>query len=137
MQNKFFFLLLISLLCINCQGQTPDSISLEVDYLDVDTIDEVIPDNSLYNAKVLKPFFEKLKLLQSTKTGKINIVHIGDSHIQADLMTNFIRKKLQEEFGNAGRGFIFPYSLARTNGSYNERFKSNRKYVVESQGDSK
>ena len=126
MQNKFFFLITFALLCINCQGQTPDSVSLEVDSLDVDLVDEVLPENSLYNAKVLKPFFGKLKLLQSTKTGKINIVHIGDSHIQGDLMTNKIRKILQQKFGNAGRGLVFPYQLARTNGSYNERFKSNR-----------
>lgn len=128
MQNKFFLLITFALLCINCQGQTHDSLSLEVDSLDVDLVDEVIPENNLYNVKVLKPFFEKLKQLQTTKTGKINIVHIGDSHIQADLMTNLIRKKLQEEFGNAGRGFIFPYSLAKTNGSYNERFSSNRSW---------
>lgn len=128
MQNKFFFLIIFALLCVNCQGQTPDSISLEVDSLDVDLVDEVIPENNLYNVKVLKPLFEKLKQLQNTKAGKINIVHIGDSHIQADLMTNLIRKKLQEEFGNGGRGFIFPYSLAKTNGSYNERFSSNRSW---------
>ena len=47
MQNKFFFVLIFALLCVNCQGQTPDSISLEVDSLDVDLVDEVIPDNSL------------------------------------------------------------------------------------------
>ena len=128
MQNKFFFLLTFALLCFNCQGQT-DSLSLEVDSVSVDTTDvAVIPENHLYNAKILKPFFTKLEKLQTTKSGKINIVHIGDSHIQADLMTNPVRKKLQEEFGNAGRGFIFPYSLARTNGSYNERFSSNRSW---------
>lgn len=128
MQNKFFLLLTFALLCFNCQGQT-DSLSLEVDSVSVDTADvEVIPDNHLYNAKILKPFFIKLDKLQTTKSGKINIVHIGDSHIQADLMTNPVRKRLQEEFGNAGRGFIFPYSLAKTNGSYNERFSSNRSW---------
>jgi len=128
MQNKLFFLLIFALLCFNCQGQT-DSLSLEVDSVSVDTAEvEVIPENHLYNAKILKPFFEKLSKLQTTKSGKINIVHIGDSHIQADLMTNPVRKRLQEEFGNAGRGFIFPYSLAKTNGSYNERFSSNRSW---------
>jgi LysM repeat protein len=64
-------------------------------------------------------------LLEQQKAGKVNIVHIGDSHIQADLMTNVIRKKLQERFGNAGAGFSFPHQLAKTNGSYITRYKSN------------
>ncbi len=130
MQNKLFFLLAFVLLCFNCQGQTPDSLFVEVDSVTaIDTSDVIaIPENHLRNPKILKPFFEKISKIQLSKSGKINIVHIGDSHIQADLMTNVIRKKLQSEFGNGGRGFIFPYSLAKTNGSYNERFKSNRSW---------
>lgn len=83
-------------------------------------------DGQIYNAKVLANFFQKLEEIEDKKNQKINIVHIGDSHIQGDLMTNEIRKKLQQKFGNAGRGLVFPYQLAKTNGSYNERFKSNR-----------
>lgn len=83
-------------------------------------------DGQIYNAKALTDFFQKLEENEDKKNQKINIVHIGDSHIQGDLMTNEIRKKLQQKFGNAGRGLVFPYQLAKTNGSYNERFKSNR-----------
>ncbi|PBJ13785.1 autolysin [Flavobacterium sp. ACN6] len=83
-------------------------------------------EGQFYNAKVLKSFFQKLEENEDQKKQKINIVHIGDSHIQGDLMTNEIRKNLQQKFGNAGRGLVFPYQLAKTNGSYNERFKSNR-----------
>lgn len=83
-------------------------------------------DEPIYNAKVLDVFFKQLKENEDHKNQKINIVHIGDSHIQGDLMTNEIRKRLQYQFGNAGRGLVFPYQLAKTNGSYNERFKSNR-----------
>ncbi|WP_244160821.1 GDSL-type esterase/lipase family protein [Flavobacterium defluvii] len=82
--------------------------------------------NHIYNAKVLESLFKKLKDNESDNNQKINIVHIGDSHIQGDLMTNEIRKKLQKKFGNAGRGLVFPYQLAKTNGSYNERFRCNR-----------
>jgi len=87
---------------------------------------EISSDDPIYNAKVLEGFFKKLKENENQKNQKINIVHIGDSHIQGDLMTNEIRKRLQSQFGNAGRGLVFPYQLAKTNGSYNERFKSNR-----------
>lgn len=80
---------------------------------------------NLYNYEILKPFFEKLNALETFKDRKLNIVHIGDSHIQADAMTNLIRQRFQERFGNAGLGFVFPYSLMRTNGGRNVRFSSN------------
>ena len=38
--------------------------------------------NNLYNAKVLESIFAKLKENETTNNQKINIVHIGDSHIQ-------------------------------------------------------
>lgn len=87
---------------------------------------EPISVRQIYNVKVLESFFEKLKQNEKHNNQKINIVHIGDSHIQGDLMTNEIRKNLQQKFGNGGRGLVFPYQLAQTNGSYNERFYSNR-----------
>jgi len=87
---------------------------------------ETYEGNHIYNAKVLESVFNKLKENEIGSNQKINIVHIGDSHIQGDLMTNKIRKILQQQFGNAGRGLVFPYQLAKTNGSYNERFYSNR-----------
>ena len=79
----------------------------------------------LYNAKALTPFFEKLKALDTLKDRKLNIVHIGDSHIQGDAMTSQIRQRFQSHFGNAGLGFVFPYSLIRTNGERYVRFSSN------------
>lgn len=45
----------------------------------------------------------------------MNIAHIGDSHIQADILSGSIRQKLQLKFGNAGRGLIFPYRVAKSN----------------------
>lgn len=90
------------------------------------TTDDSFSEDKIYNAKVLESIFRKLNENENHKSQKINIVHIGDSHIQGDLMTNEIRKNLQQRFGNAGRGLVFPYQLAKTNGSYNERFRSNR-----------
>jgi len=71
--------------------------------------------NEIVNSATLSGFYEKLYQLKKTKKGKINIVHIGDSHIQADLLTHTVRQLLQKQFGNAGRGFIFPGRIARTN----------------------
>jgi lysophospholipase L1-like esterase len=55
--------------------------------------------------------------IQRTRGGqKINIVHIGDSHILGNFLTREVRDRLQREFGDVGRGIIFPYKLAGTNG---------------------
>ena len=82
-------------------------------------------DGNFKNVSLLNPVFEKLFLLDRQKTGKVNIVHIGDSHIQADFFTNTIREDLQNKFGNGGYGFSFPYSLAKTNGTNCVKFTSN------------
>lgn len=77
------------------------------------------------NVRVLDPLFEKLYQLNKNQNSKLNIVHIGDSHIQADMFTNVIRQALQTKFGNGGYGFTFPYSLANTNGTSYIKYTSN------------
>lgn len=57
------------------------------------------------------------KLSQAPRK-KIKILHIGDSHIQADIFTGFMREKMQEFFGYGGRGFVFPYKAAKTHSAY-------------------
>lgn len=125
MKNKFWFLLLLLFFGININAQVADSTFVEVDSVEIDTVPIFIPENGIQNPKAIAQFLEKLALLQKNHVGKINIVHIGDSHIQADLMTNKVRKNLQSQFGNAGRGFVFPHNLARTNGSWDIKFSSN------------
>lgn len=91
--------------------------------------------NNFYNASALNPFFEKLVALDTFHDRKLNIVHIGDSHIQADVMTNLMRVRLQEVFGNAGLGLVFPYSLIKTNGGKNVSFSSNISWNGEKNSD--
>lgn len=76
------------------------------------------PDASVIHNDVgaLDSFFDKLHNLQKEKKGKVSVVHIGDSHIQADYFSGRLRKDFQRDFGNAGRGLIFPYQVAKTNG---------------------
>lgn len=126
--NKLVTFLLL-LLSFSASAQI-DSVEVEVDsvftdMVDIDTTDVVVGDNIITNSSALKLVFQKLYQLEQEKKGKINIVHIGDSHIQADLMTGYIRKKFQDRFGNAGCGFTFPYKLAHTNGSRYVSFNSN------------
>lgn len=81
--------------------------------------------NSFQNEELLNPLFAKLYNLKKYHIGKINIVHIGDSHIQADFFTDVIRQRMQFSWGNAGYGFTFPYSAAKTNGTYLIRYSTN------------
>ncbi len=69
----------------------------------------------------LEHFFQALDGLAHGKQNKVHVVHIGDSHIQADFFTNHVRDKLIDVpyFGNGGRGFLFPYSVAKTNNPSN------------------
>lgn len=45
----------------------------------------------------------------------VSIVHIGDSHIQADISSGTTRELLQYDFGNAGRGLVAPLKISGTN----------------------
>lgn len=71
--------------------------------------------NRIFNIGGLDSFYQKLYRLKTTHTGTVSIVHIGDSHIQADFLSDIVRDGLQEFFGSAGRGLVFPYQLARSN----------------------
>src|SRR5881394_2548290 len=71
--------------------------------------------NRIFNSSGLDSFYQKLYKLKKTGTGIVTVVHIGDSHIQADFLSAVVRKNLQQFFGNAGRGLVFPYQLAQSN----------------------
>jgi lysophospholipase L1-like esterase len=76
--------------------------------------------NGMYNHgdnRFTETFFKKTETLLRTGEGRINIVHIGGSHIQAGTFSGQIRNRLQQLNGemNAGYGFMFPYRISRTN----------------------
>ncbi len=78
----------------------------------------------LHCPEVLDGFFAKLASLERGDSVHVNIVHIGDSHIQADLLTGALRQKFHARFGDAGRGFVFPYRMAGTNGPSDYTFST-------------
>ncbi len=61
----------------------------------------------------------------------VRIVHIGDSHIQADISTGHVRRLFQNRFGSAGRGLIVPLKLAGTNQPIDFSIKSTSKFSSE------
>jgi hypothetical protein len=87
----------------------------------VDTVCSNIPfllDSLCYIADEfhsLDAFLDELELLLQGKDTIVKILHIGDSHIQAGFYTGQVMRLLQETFGNAGRGWIAPYKLAKVN----------------------
>jgi len=61
--------------------------------------------------------FEKFDTLIIRGKGKINAVHIGDSHVQGGVFSGRMAQRLQTFYPglNGGKGMIFPYRMARTN----------------------
>ena len=123
MKSKLLFFILWMAFTVKCNAQT-DTTDVAMDSIVIDSV-VVISDNIITNTSAIQAVFEKLYALEQGDSSHVNIVHIGDSHIQADLFTAEIRRNLQERFGNAGCGFSFPHNLANTNGSYYVRYKSN------------
>lgn len=85
------------------------------DYAFIDTtINEIqFPrGDSSYNL-----FYKKMDSLVFENKGQVRIIHFGGSHIQADVFSNRVRENLVKRYPGlaAGRGFVFPYSAARTN----------------------
>ena len=64
-------------------------------------------------------FFGKMQSHWLEGNQKINIVHFGGSHIQADVWSNRLRQHFQNisPNNNAGRGMLFPFRLIGSNGS--------------------
>ena len=60
---------------------------------------------------VLYPFFESLSSLKHNNE-LIRVLHYGDSQIEGDRITSFIREKFQKQFGGSGIG-MFPAVLRR------------------------
>ena len=75
----------------------------------------------IINVQSLNPFFTELGAIIRDST-TVSVVHIGDSHIQADILSGTVRKMLQNTFGNAGRGFVFPYKIAKSDGAPDVQF---------------
>jgi hypothetical protein len=75
--------------------------------------------NVISNSGHLASVMEKLYDLKTGGKRNINILHIGDSHLQADFITSVIRTTLQSAFGNGGRGLVIPFRLAKSNEPFN------------------
>ncbi len=76
-------------------------------------------------ASILYPFFAKMRNASKEKK-TIRILHYGDSQIEGDRITAFIRGKLQSKFGGSGPGLIPAYNQYHTV-SFTQTLSSNFK----------
>jgi lysophospholipase L1-like esterase len=81
--------------------------------------------NEIVGAGNLDPFFEKLYQLKTQRNNRIEVLQIGDSHIQADFLSAQVRTDFQNEFGNGGRGVVVPLRVAGSNEPFNYKITSN------------
>ena len=88
------------------------------------------PNEIVDSLNRLIPFFEKLSNLKSQNADikTVSVVHLGDSHIQADFLTQTVRRLMHHHFGNPGRGLVAPNRLMRSNNGRNYRIKSENKW---------
>ncbi|HCQ30750.1 MAG TPA: hypothetical protein DIU39_10715 [Flavobacteriales bacterium] len=64
--------------------------------------------------KALQTFFESLYQLKYNKNTKFHALHYGDSQIEGERITAFVRHRLQKEFGGRGPGLYSPVPLANS-----------------------
>jgi len=89
---------------------------LEISYYDFIHYDKnkfVFPGDS----SDFERFFSKMDTIMLWGRGKLTIIHIGGSHIQADVYSGRTRERLQTFYPgmNGGRGMVFPYRISKTN----------------------
>jgi len=115
MNKKVFLSVFLFCCCLKMYAQIEE----QINPLLIDRSFQVIK-----NDRVLQPFFTKLDSLIKGSKDQLTVVHIGDSHMQGPYFPQYVRTGLQELGGNAGRGFVFPYRVAGTNGGIEVKFKS-------------
>ena len=78
------------------------------------------------NAKGKASINDFFAALENAKNKKVRIMHYGDSQIEADRITSFLRNELQKKFGGYGPGLFPVVPVARkmsVNTEYSENWK--------------
>lgn len=111
-----------------------DSLFIDIDTSMVDEVEE--PAGKRKNYKITEEdllsyskngkeqftaFFNKIK---GGVSNKIRILHYGDSQIEGDRVTAFLRQRLQTQFGGSGPGFIPAVNVYETI-SYTQTYSEN------------
>lgn len=95
---------------------TPDGLELSTESSTSIHLSELATQN-------LHRFFDKLAAA-SENNSKTHILHYGDSQIEGDRMTAFIRQRIQSQFGGVGPGLVPAMNVYSTN-TYKQTYSSN------------
>ena len=74
-------------------------------------IDPELNAIQFYYRDAIEPFF---RAWNNADSARVSILHMGDSHIQPDILPGVLRQRFQELLGQGGRGLMFPFSTAKT-----------------------
>jgi LysM repeat protein/lysophospholipase L1-like esterase len=115
MRKILFVFAFISTFSFNnvVEGQTFDE---SIKLLGIDTSYSFIQFPSLEAGQL---FYQNMR--KSVNGGRTVIYHYGASHIQSEIVTTEAGKLLRNKYGNAGPGFLFPFSAANTYNSINSK----------------
>ena len=105
------FLLLIKLVSV---GQT---VCDTLDFLNCDANRIILPQKT----NDFSDFVSKINAIKIGESKSVQIVHIGDSHLQAGFLTEQIKQDLHNYINPdsfVSPGFVFPYTIAKTNNPY-------------------
>lgn len=115
-KNFIFFILIFYSISSRAQSTYPYS-KFPYNFIRYDKNSIIFPGDSSDFEKL----YSKLDTIIFQGKGKINIVHIGGSHIQSGIYSGRTRERLQTFYPglNGGRGMVFPYRMSRTNSPNN------------------
>lgn len=77
----------------------------------------------------LQKFYESLTKLKSNG-GKVRVLHYGDSQVEGDRMTRYIRNELQKEYGGSGPGLEPAYQVIPTSALRQDKSDNWMRYTV-------
>jgi len=104
--------------------------------LDIDYYDFVNYKSNKFgfygDSSAFENLYTKFDNLIMKGQGQIKVMQIGASHTQADIFSAQLRGRLQTFLPgmNAGRGYVFPYRMMKTNNPYNYYTKHTGKWTV-------
>jgi lysophospholipase L1-like esterase len=58
------------------------------------------------NTQALNKFFKALYAVETDKSKSVRVLHYGDSQIEGDRITGYLRNELQKQYGGTGPGFV-------------------------------
>lgn len=64
-----------------------------------------------YSRSAFEKFYSHWK---NASTKRVNILMLGDSHLQGDIYPGQFRKRIHKQLGDSGRGLMFAFSTAKT-----------------------